>query len=84
MAVEKPGELADLEDAVHLEAVLLVVEAIRRVAALLRGVDDPDIPVLPEFMVLKIEEAAFFGTKRSKWTEGQSRSATSGTATAIE
>ena len=44
-------------------------------AALLRGVDDPDIPVLPEFMVLKIEEAAFFGTKRSKWTEGQSRSA---------
>ena len=40
-----------------------------------RGVDDPDIPVLPEFMVLKIEEAAFFGTKRSKWTEGQSRSA---------
>jgi len=38
-------------------------------------VDDPDIPVLPEFMVLKIEEAAFFGTKRSKWTEGQSRSA---------
>lgn len=37
------------------------------------GIDDPNIPVLPEFMVQKIEEAAFYGQSRNKWT-GQTRS----------
>jgi Ca2+-binding EF-hand superfamily protein len=39
------------------------------------GIDDPNIPVLPEFMVRKIEEAAFYGQQRKKWT-GQTRSST--------
>lgn len=37
------------------------------------GIDDPNIPVLPEFMVQKIEEAAFYGQVRKKWV-GQTRS----------